>query len=71
MKQASPCVQTRRGVLAGVGAVGAATAFATVPLKPPTSSKTLTKDHSVPLEPDGQGYRLTEHIKRYYTKAST
>jgi hypothetical protein len=55
----------RRTVLAGVGTVGALTA--TVALLP--TAEQPSADPAVPLkpEPDGAaGYRLTEHVKRYY-----
>jgi hypothetical protein len=55
----------RRNLLAGAGTVGALAAAATVlPLsqQSPADAKTGARQ---PLDTDG-GYRLTEHIKRYY-----
>lgn len=51
---------TRRGFFAGLGLVAAAGVAAKL------SSKTITPDKTLPEEPAGDGYRLTEHIKKYY-----
>ena len=55
----------RRAVLAGVGTVGALTA--TVALLP--TAEQTSANPAVPLKPEPEGaagYRLTEHVKRYY-----
>lgn len=45
------------------GALGlAATAVAAVKI----SSDTVASEASTPAEPAGDGYRLTEHVKKYY-----
>jgi hypothetical protein len=59
---------SRRRLFAGAGAVGAAAALvAVLPRQPePTAVSTA------PPTPDGPGqggYRLTEHVKRYYETA--
>jgi hypothetical protein len=55
----------RRTVLAGVGTVGALTAtVALLPTAEQTSAQAV-----VPTKPQPEsaaGYRLTEHVKRYY-----
>ena len=55
----------RRAVLAGVGTVGALTAtVALLPAAEPTNA-----NPAAPLKPErdgAAGYRLTEHVKRYY-----
>jgi hypothetical protein len=58
----------RRTMLAGVGTVGALTAAAALlptAQQPPESA-------AAPAKPDADtasGYRLTEHVKRYYQTA--
>ncbi len=72
MKPASDQVLSRRKALAGAGAVGAVVAVAAVassglasaPLQAPTSA-------TGPVDASQDGYRLTEHIKRYYSTART
>jgi hypothetical protein len=54
----------RRGMLAGAGAVGALAATAAVL---PTAQSTPSEPASAqPLPHTAAGYRLTEHVKRYY-----
>ena len=55
----------RRSFLAGLGLAAAAGVAAKL------SSKTTVPDlgldqQPAPAEPEGDGYRLTEHIKKYY-----
>jgi hypothetical protein len=52
----------RRSFLAGLGLAAAAGVAAKL------SSKTTIPDlaQPAPAEPEGDGYRLTEHIKKYY-----
>ena len=70
MKPASEQVLSRRKALAGAGAVGAVAAVAAV-----ASSGLATAPQQTAAAPadqpqqDESGYRLTEHIKRYYSTA--
>lgn len=55
-------VITRRGFLSGLGVVAAAGAAITV-------SKSISRPEAnapAQTEPEGTGYRLTEHVKKYY-----
>ena len=62
-------VASRRRALAGLGAVGAAAAAVTVlPDATPVAPVTAAAPATAADEP---GYRLTEHIKRYYATART
>jgi hypothetical protein len=55
----------RRTVLAGAGAVGAlAAAAAVLPSAQPTAAP--AKADVQPLSDSAAGYRLSEHVKRYY-----
>ncbi len=55
---------SRRSFFAGLGAVAAAGAAVQLI---PQSPVTALIDGAVPApEPDGDSYRLTEHIKKYY-----
>lgn len=58
---------SRRQVFAGAGAVGALAAAAAVVHAPAVPEVQAQADTSP--EVDDQGYRLTEHIKRYYQTA--
>jgi hypothetical protein len=59
--QAKP---SRRGFMWGTAAAGAAAAaVATLP-KAPTSETTATETPPAPAK--GGGYRLSEHVKKYY-----
>lgn len=68
MKPVSPGSKDRRAVLAGAGAVGAlAGAAATLPLGPRTAG---SAEPVADAAADGRpGYRLTEHVQRYYQTA--
>jgi hypothetical protein len=56
---------SRRRVFAGAGTAGALAAAAVVlPLAKPDSEHTAAETKPAP-DTDG-GYRLTEHVKRYY-----
>jgi hypothetical protein len=59
----------RRGVIAGAGAVGAIAAVASV--MRPSAETASTQAASEPSKADAAnpGYRLTEHIRRYYATA--
>ena len=55
----------RRSFFTGLGLV--ATAAAVAKLTPSTSSVSAQSGStSAPQEPQGEGYRLSEHIKKYY-----
>lgn len=54
---------SRRTLFAGAGTAGAlAAAAAALPLAPTAPAPQAAK----PAEPEGDGYRLTEHVRRYY-----
>jgi hypothetical protein len=56
----------RRTLLSGAGTVGALAAAATVlPLTQQQAPADAQAQGAQPLD-SGEGYRLTEHIKRYY-----
>ena len=55
----------RRGFLLGAAAAGAATA-AVVTLPAIQGSEPLASEKAPPAPENGGGYRLTEHVKRYY-----
>jgi hypothetical protein len=59
----------RRGVIAGAGAVGAMAAVATVMPSAPQSSAASAGSDAAPPADAAPGYRLTEHIRRYYATA--
>ena len=50
----------RRSFFASLGVAAAAGVAAKI------SSKTIASNAILPEEPVGDGYRLTEHIKKYY-----
>ncbi|MFZ6750247.1 hypothetical protein [Undibacterium sp. Ren11W] len=52
----------RRGLLVGLGAAAAAI----VAVKVTASPQKSMNDVIVASEPEGDGYRLTEHVKKYY-----
>jgi len=70
MKPASDQVLSRRKALAGAGAVGAVAAVAAVASTglTPASQQTAAAATGA-ADADQAGYRLTEHIKRYYSTA--
>jgi hypothetical protein len=51
----------RRSFFAGLGLVAAAGVAATK-----LSPKVVTSGAATPTEPEGDSYRLSEHIKKYY-----
>jgi hypothetical protein len=59
----------RRGVIAGAGAVGAIAAVATVLPSAPTTAASEVGDGAAKPSDGASGYRLTEHIRRYYATA--
>jgi hypothetical protein len=60
--QAKP---SRRGFMLGAAVAGAATAAVVTLPKSPAPEATVTED--APPKPErGGGYRVTEHVKRYY-----
>ena len=71
MKQSSESSLSRRTALAGAGAVGAVAAVAAV--LPGTGAQTEVQAQapSDAAASDSAKYRLTEHIKRYYSTART
>lgn len=70
MKPASEQTLSRRKALAGAGAVGAVAAVAALGSSAVVSAPEQTAQAaSDPENPDQAGYRLTEHIKRYYDTA--
>ncbi|UGQ48107.1 hypothetical protein [Massilia endophytica] len=56
---------TRRTFFAGLGAVAAAGVAAKLASKPADAPAEEAK----PADPGGSGYRLSEHIKKYYRTA--
>jgi hypothetical protein len=52
----------RRGLLAGLGVAAAAI----VAVKVTASPQKNINDVATASEPEGDGYRLTEHVKKYY-----
>ncbi len=61
----SPTRVSRRSVFAGASAVGAVAAVASlVPSIPATVTPVVRS--AAPLPQKGGGYRLSEHVKRYY-----
>ena len=70
MKPASEQVLSRRKALAGAGAVGAVAAVAAVESTGLASAPEQAPVAATgPADADQDGYRLTEHIKRYYSTA--
>lgn len=55
---------SRRSFFAGLGAVAAA--GAATKLLPQSPAAALTDSAATALEPSGDSYRLTEHVKKYY-----
>jgi hypothetical protein len=53
---------TRRSLFAGLGLA----AVAGVAVKLATRSGAVEVAEPTPAEPQGEGYRLTEHVKKYY-----
>ena len=58
----------RRTVFAGAGAAGALAAAAAL-LPGATKAPAQTAAAALPEPAEGTGYRLTEHVKRYYATA--
>lgn len=52
----------RRSFLAGLGLAAAAGVAAKLSAKTPATDLA----DAAPAEPEGDGYRLTEHVKKYY-----
>ena len=72
MKPTSDNVLSRRKALAGAGAVGAAAAVVAVSSGGLASAPEQTASVEPTKTDDAAGgYRLTEHIKRYYSTART
>ena len=72
MKPASEQVLSRRKALAGATAVGAVAAVAAVASSGVVSAPQQTAQaQPESADQDQAGYRLTEHIKRYYSTART
>jgi len=70
MKQSSEKVLSRRTALAGAGVVGAAAAAAALmPTQPAQQPVAQAADAAGQGASADAGYRLTEHIKRYYSTA--
>lgn len=69
MKPASDQVLSRRKALAGAGAVGAVAAVAAVASSGLSTTPQQTAAAVEQPQQDESGYRLTEHIKRYYSTA--
>jgi hypothetical protein len=68
MRERKPTID-RRTALAGAGTAGAlATAAALLPTGQ-TSAPTESVARTEPAGEGASGYRLTEHIKRYYASA--
>ena len=56
----------RRGFLAGLGLATAAAAVAATAAKFSSKAPAPGLDDAASAEPEGDGYRLTEHVKKYY-----
>jgi cysteine synthase len=56
----------RRGLIAGAGAVGAIAAVASVVRPDAASTATAAAQEPSKADATSPGYRLTEHIRRYY-----
>ena len=56
---------SRRGFMLGAAVAGAATA-AVVALPKVEGEETSSADQAPPAPAKGGGYRVTEHVKRYY-----
>ena len=56
---------SRRGFMLGAAVAGAATA-AVVTLPSTETPETNVSEETPPAPEKGGGYRLTEHVKRYY-----
>lgn len=56
----------RRSFLAGLGLAGTAAAVAATAAKLSSSTSVPDLAEAAPAEPEGDGYRLTEHVKKYY-----
>jgi hypothetical protein len=56
----------RRGLIAGAGAVGAIAAVASVVRPPATPAAAEAAAEPSKADAVSPGYRLTEHIRRYY-----
>lgn len=56
---------SRRGFIMGAAVAGAATA-AVVTLPKTGTPEASVADQNPPAPKNGGGYRLTEHVKRYY-----
>lgn len=52
----------RRSLLGGLGVAAAAL----VAVKVAGGTKKISDDVIAAIEPEGEGYRLTEHVKKYY-----
>ena len=72
MKEISKNTVSRRTALTGAGVAGLAGAVAAVMpgSDPVKAADAMQTSDSAPGTDDG-GYRLTEHIKRYYSTART
>jgi hypothetical protein len=66
--QPIPTVLSRRTVFAGAGTLGALAAAAAVLPGAKKDQAVASADLAAPAD-QGQGYRLTEHVKRYYQTA--
>ena len=72
MKETSKNTVSRRTALAGAGAAGLAGAVAAVlPGADPVKAADATPPSQSAQAAEDGGYRLTEHIKRYYSTART
>lgn len=56
---------SRRGFIMGAAVAGAATAAVVTLPKSPTPDVPVTEQNP-PAPENGGGYRVTEHVKRYY-----
>jgi hypothetical protein len=67
MSKSSTPTLHRRAVFAGAGAAGALAAAAVV--LPGSAKAPAQAAATLPESGEGTGYRLTEHVKRYYATA--
>lgn len=56
----------RRGFLLGAGAAGAAGAVAAVVVRAPGVPANVVAGGDAGASAQGRGYRLTEHVRKYY-----
>lgn len=66
-----PPARSRRGVLLGAGAAAAAGAVAVLAVRGQAALPDTAATAQARAEDDAPGYRLSEHVRRYYETART